>query len=658
MLQKLRDKTSGWIAGTILGLLTIPFAFFGMEQYLFQRSDTSVAKIEAPPTWWKTAPTWWPATMLWQRETIEVEDFKTAFQQVRQQQSAQQGDKFDAREFESADSKRKVLDGLVDQRVLKMLADDNGIVASDVQVRDVIQGIPAFQIDGKFNPQQYQMVLSSQAPVRSPKQFEAMVREDIVQRFVPDALVSSAFATPAEVDRVIRLLGEKRDVAFAIMPAPQPDSAAVSAAEIQKWYDSHGRDYRAPETVTLEYVDIDGAALPAVAAADDATLQQRYEQEKSKFVEPEQRLASHILVKVDKDADAATQQAARQKAEKIAALAKAPGADFAALARADSQDSGSRDAGGDLGWVTRDMMDKAFEDALFAMQPGEVSGPVKSEFGWHVIQLREVKAGKQTPFAQVRDQLASEQAEADREREFNDLTGKLVDQVYKNPNSLAPAAKQANLPVQKSGPMARGQGTGVLSNPLVQRAAFSDTLIQDGTVSDPIEVGPGHSVLIRVVGHQPERQQPLAEVSKQVIDAIRRDRATKAAAEQADQIVSQVQKGKSLSEIAKASDFVSSEMPGLPRGAPVPDPESNKALFEVPVPAQGKVSAGKVVLGDGRIVIFAVSKVVPGDPKEATEEQRKTLQAQLTQVAGNSDAEALVKALRKKMKITISEDKL
>lgn len=658
MLQKLRDKTSGWIAGTILGLLTIPFAFFGMEQYLFQRSDTSVAKIEAPPAWWKTAPDWWPATMLWHRETIEVEDFKTAFQQARQQQSAQQGDKFDGRAFESADNKRKVLDGLVDQRVLKMLADDEGIVASDMQVRDIIQDIPAFQVDGQFNPQQYQLILSSQVPARTPKQFEGMVREDVVQRFVPDALVASAFATPTEVDRIMRLLGEKRDVAFAIMPAPSPDSAAVSAAEIQKWYDSHGSEFRAPETVTLEYVDIDSAAMPAPTPADDATLRQRYEQEKNKFVEPEQRLASHILIKVDKDADAAARKAAKDKAEKIAALARAPGADFAALARADSQDSGSSESGGDLGWVTKDMMVKPFEDALFAMQPGEVSGPVKSEFGWHVIQLREVKAGKQTPFEEVRDQLASEQADADRERDFNDLTGKLVDQVYKNPNSLAPAAKQANLPVQKSGPIARGQGAGVLANPIVQRSAFSDTLIQDGTVSDPIEISPGHSVLIRVVGHQPERKQPLADVSKQVIDAIRRDRAAKAAIAQADEIVAEVQKGKSLMEIAQARELVSSEMPGLPRGAPVPDAEANKALFEVPVPAEGKVSAGKVVLDDGRIVIFAVSKVIPGDPKEATEEERKTLQAQLTQIGGNSDAEALVKALRKKMKITISEDKL
>lgn len=658
MLQKLRETTSGWIAGVILGLLTIPFAFFGMEQYLFQSSDTSVAKIEAPPTWWKTAPAWWPATMLWHRETIEVEDFKAAFQQARQQQSAQQGDSFDSREFESVDNKRTVLDGLVDQRVLKMLADDEGIVASDIQVRDIIQGIPSFQIDGKFDPQQYQMILSSQVPQRSPKQFQAMVREDIVQRFVPDALLASAFVTPAEVDRVIRLLGETRDVTFAIMPAPPPDSAAVSAAEIQKWYDSHARDFRAPETVTLEYVDIDSAAMPAPATADDATLRQRYDQEKNKFVEPEQRLASHILIKVDADADAAAQKAAKEKAEKVAALAKAPGADFAALARADSQDSGSKDSGGDLGWITKDMMVKPFEDALFAMQLGQISGPVKSEFGWHVIELREVKAGKQTPFEEVRDQLASEQVDADRERDFNELTGKLVDQVYKNPNSLAPAAKEANLPVQKVGPIARGQGGDIITNPFVERAAFSDTLIQNGTVSDPIEVGPGHSVIIRVTGHQAERQRPLAEVSKQVIDAIRHDRAAKAAAAQADAIVGQVQKGGSLTEIAQARQLMSSEMPGLPRGASVPDAESNKALFELPEPAEGKVSAGKVVLDDGRIVVFAVSKVVPGDPKEATDEQRQTLQAQLTQVDGNSDAKALVKSLRKKMKIVVSEDKL
>lgn len=662
MLQKLRDKTSGWIATVILGLLVVPFAFFGMEQYLFQRNDSYVAKIEAPPKWWQAAPSFWPVTMLWQRDEIDADAFRTAFEQARQQQREQQGDKFDPRAFESADNKRKVLEQLIDQRVLKMAASRAGIAVGDVQVRDTIQGIAAFQIDGKFDPQTYQLALASQAPPRSPREFEQVVRDSLQQALIPTQVAQSAFATPAELDRLLRLLGEKRDIALVTLPAFTPDAAAVTAAEIQHWYDAHVADYRAPETVSLEYVDINGSNLSVPAVADAATLRQRYEQEKNQFVDPEQRLVSHILIKVDAGASAAVQKAAELKAAQLAGQARQPGADFAALARGNSDDGGSKVNGGDLGWVAKGVMVKPFEEALFKMQPGEIAGPVKTDFGWHVIQLREVKAGKQVPFEQVREQLAREQADADRERVFNDLSGKLVDQVYKNPTTLVPAARAVNLPVQKIGPISRdgagAQGNGIAASPAVQRAAFSDTLIQDGTVSDPIEIGPGHSVLIRVTQHTPAHALPLAQVSQQVIAAIRRDRAAKVAAAAADAMIAELRAGKPLPELAAARQLQPMTLPGVPRGAPVPDADTAEVVFAAPPPAAGKVSAGKVVLGDGRIVVFAVSKVVPGNPKEATPDQRMQLQQQLAQLAGSSDADALVKALRKRMTITVAEVRL
>ena len=658
MLQKLREKTSGWIATVILGLLIVPFAFFGMEQYLFQHNDTFAAKIEAPPHWWQKAPAFWPVTMLWQRDEIEPDAFRTAFEQARQQERQQQGDKFDARAFEAVDNKRKVLDSLIDQRVLKMVAGRAGVAIGDAQVRDTIQGVPAFQVDGKFDPQTYQLALASQSPPQSPRSFEQLVRDSLQQSLIPSHVSQSAFATPTEIDRLLRLIGEKRDVALVTLAAPAPDTAAVTAAEIQRWYDTHAAAYRAPETVSLEYVEIDGSSLPTATAADDATLQQRYEQQKNQFVEPEQRLASHILVKVDAGASPAVQKAAEQKAAQLAAQARQPGADFAALARANSDDVGSKAGGGDLGWVTKGVMVKPFDAALFKMQPGEIVGPVKTDFGWHVIQLRDIKAGSQVPFEQVRAQLAKEQADADREKAFNDLSGKLVDLVYKNPTTLAPAARAVNLPVRKTGPVARGQGTGIAANPAVQRAAFSDTLIQDGTVSDPIELGPEHSVLIRVTEHTQAHAMPLAQVSGQVIAAIRRDRAAKAAAVVADAMVAQLRSGTQVPAIAAAHQLQPSMLPGLPRGMPLPDAESAAAFFLAPPPAPGKVSADKVVLADGRIVVFAVSRIIPGDPKEATPDQRLQLQQQLTQVSGNADAEALVKTLRRRMKIKVAEDRL
>jgi peptidyl-prolyl cis-trans isomerase D len=659
MLQKLREKTSGWIAIVVLGLLCIPFAFFGMEQYLFQSNQTFAAKVEAPPKWWQSAPSWWPATMLWQREEIGTDEFRAAFEQARQQQRTAQGDNFDPREFESIDNKRKTLDSLIDQAVLRMTATRAGIAISDAQVRDAIQSIPAFQVDGKFDPQRYQLALASQVPAMTPRGFEQRIREGLQQSLVATQVVGSAFVTPSEMQRLMKLLGERRDVSFVVLPPPAADMAAVSDADIQKWYDGHKNAYRAPETVAIEYVDINAATLPSAAAADEAALRARYEQEKARFVEPEQRSASHILVKVDAGADAKTQKAAQDKASRLATEAKQPGADFAALARANSDDAGSKDGGGDLGWIVHDgSMVKPFEDALFAMKVGDVSAPVKTDFGWHVIQLHEIKTGKQTSFEDARAELERDQGEVDRERRFNELTGKLVDQVLKNPTSLAPAARSVNLQVQKLGPFARGQGTGIAANQALVRAAFSESLIQDGTVSDPIEIGPGHSAVIRVTQHTPERPQTLAQVKERIVAEIHGDRTRKTAQADADAMIARLRAGDTLAALASARKLSAQSVPNVPRQAPVPDMAATEAYFEVAPPAAGKVSPGKATLGDGNTVVFAVTKVTPGNPKEASEQERTTLQQQLAQLTGNDDAAAMLKALRSRMKITVEESRL
>jgi peptidyl-prolyl cis-trans isomerase D len=659
MLQKLREKTSGWIATVILGLLIVPFAFFGLEQYLFQRVDTYVAKIEAPPSWWRSAPSWWPASMLWQHAEVDANEFRQRFEQMRQAERQRQGEAFDVRAFESAANKRKLLDEMIDEQVLKLSADAAGVTVSDQRVQDEIRGMEVFSVNGQFNLDRYRLVLASQVPQLSPREFEAEVRDSLKQSLLPARIGESAFVSKGELDRLLRLLGEKREVGYVVLPPPSPDAAPVAEAEIAKWYRDHAARYRAPETVTLEYVEVDAASLP-VAPPDEAALRQRYEQERTRFVASDQRLASHILVKVDPAADAAAQKAAEQKATQLAAQAKAPGADFAALARANSQDEGSAASGGDLGWVEKGVMVKAFEDALFAMKPGEVRGPVKTEFGWHVLQLRELKAGQSVPFEQVREQLATEVAASDRERAYNELTGKLVDLVYKNPTALAPAAREVNLPVKTLGPIVRGAdaSAGLAGHPALQRAAFSEALIQDGTVSDPIEIAPNHSVLVRVTAHTPQQARPLAQVRERIIAEIRADRAARALAATADAMLARLRGGAALQAVAAERQLVPVEVPAVQRGAPLPTPEASTAYFSVPAPAAGKVSAGKVETDDGGIVLFVVRKVIPGNPAEASPAEREMLQQQLARAAGGDDAKAFVAAKRKQMKVDVAEDRL
>ncbi|HRO27807.1 MAG TPA: SurA N-terminal domain-containing protein [Luteimonas sp.] len=658
MLQSLREKMSGWIAIVVVALLAIPFAFFGMEQYLFQSGANYAAKVEVQPSWWRSAPDWWLVRKLaWKSMEVSPEEFRTAFENERANRRQMEGEQFDARAFESPEAKRAVLEALIDQRVLQLAAERDGMVVGDTQVREAINEVGAFQVDGAFDPQRYQMTLQAQG--LSPAGFQEMVRSDLQASLLRGQVAQSAFTTPGETDRMMRLLGERRDVSFVVLPAPAPDTGAVSAKEIQDWYDAHRGEYRAPERVTLEYVEIDDSALPPVAEPDEASLRQRYEQEKVRFVEPEQRLVSHILVPLEDGADAAAQAAAEARAKQVAQQARQADADFAELARANPGDPGSAANGGDLGWIRQDgAMVKPFEDAVFAAQAGSISDPVKSPFGWHVIQVREVKAGQQVPFEQVRESLAQEQAQADRERAFNDLVGGFVDQVYRNPTELTEAAKQANLEVRTVGPIARGEGEGVIAVPAVQRAAFSDSLVQDGTVSDPIEIGPDRSVLIRVVEHQPERALTVNEARERIVTAIRADRANKKVAADADALVEKIAAGESLQALADARSLQRQDMLGVPRGAPVPTAEAAAAYFRAPAPAEGKVSPGKAVLPDGSVVVFTVDKVTPGDATEASVEERDMFEQQMAALMGREDAETLLRALRREMKVTVVESRL
>lgn len=657
MLQALREKTSGWIAIVIVAILAVPFAFFGMEQYLFQSSANYAAKVEAPPSWWRSAPDWGIVRkFVWQSEEVTPEEFRDAFEAARRERRDAEGDAFDGRAFESVENKREVLEQLIDQAVLKLSAVRSGIVVGDAQVRDFIQDIPAFQVDGKFDQERYLLSLQSQG--RSPQSFQELVREGLQQGVIPTQLAQSAFVTQSEADRMLRLLGERRDLTFVVLPPVEADTGAVSAQEIQDWYNANLARYRAPEKVTIEYLDIDAGIVPPPAAPDEASLRQRYEQEKGRFVDPEQRLASHILVTVAPGADAAADAAARAKAAQLAEQAR-QGADFATLARENSDDTGSKAGGGDLGWVAQDgAMVKPFEDALFALAAGQVSDPVKTQFGWHVLQLREVREGHQVPFENVRDQLAAEQAQADQERGFNEFVGRIVDKVYENPTSLEAAAELAGLQVQTFGPFARGEGTGAAAIPAVARAAFSESLIQDGTVGDPIEVSPERSVLLRVVEHSPERALTLDEARDEVIAAVRADRTAKRAASEADAFVARVSAGESLGTVAGERSLLTQSVPGVPRGAPIPSREASEAYFKAPAPAQGKPSIGKVALPDGGMLVFSVDKVIPGDPSEASEQERIMFRQQLSSLLGAEDADTLRQALRRSMKITVVESKL
>ena len=656
MLQALRDKSSGWVATVILGLLIVPFALFGINDYISGGAQNYAARIQTPPTWWKSAPAVWPVSMAWQDEEITQQQFRERFEQMRQQERAQQGEAFDNKAFESPENKRKVLESMIDERLMRMAPSESGIQVPAAAIRREIESIPDFHVDGRFNEQKYVAMLGSLNPPQTPLSFQQRVRDDLLRNALVGKVALSAFTPRAEADRMLALWFERRDVSAVRIPLVA-DVAPVSDAEIAARYKSNERDYHAPETVAAEYIEVDPAKVTP-APASEADLRARYAAERGKFGEAEQRQVSHILVPVA-GSGAAAEKAAQDTANALAAQARG-GADFATLARANSGDAGSRASGGDLGWVNRDgAMPKPFEDAVFAMQAaGAISAPVKTEAGWHVIQLREIKAGTERAFEEVRAQLEQEVNDGARERAYNDLLSALVDDLMKNPSGFAEAAAKHGLTVQKSGAVARGGGEGIVAVPAVQAEMFSEERIQDGSASDPIDVGKGRSVIVRVVGHTPQTARPLAEVREQVIADVRSARASNSAADAAKAMAASVEKGGDLAALAKARGLAIDPFQGVMRTMPAPTPEATKAIFAVARPQAGKVSAGSTPLPDGSWMVFRIDSATPAKLEEIPEAQRAQMREQLTMASAEQAAKAFIAELRKSRRINIVESQL
>ncbi len=620
-----------------------------------QRVDTYAARIAQAPSWWPSAPRVWPLTYFWTEHDIQADAYRQRFEMARARARDEQGDAYDAKAFESADNKRRILDAMIDEQVMRLVAEGDRIVVGDAQVRNAIQSMPDFQVDGKFNPDRYQLLLSAQSPPQTPRQFEQTIRESLLNSLIPEGLGRSAFITNAEVDRLMRLLGEHRDVSFVVMPEAPADTAPVTPAQAEAWYKAHPAAYRSPETVRLEYIVVDGSTLPP-PVVDEAALRQRYQEQADKYSSAEQREVSHILVEVPANADAAAQKAAEARANKIAAQARAPGADFAALAKANSDDAGSKAQGGSLGWLAKGGMPGAFDEAVFSMKAGEVRGPVKSDFGWHVIQVKAVRGGEKRPFEEVREQLAKELQDGGRERAFKELTGKLVDAVYRNPNSLEPAAQALGLQVQTTPAFSRANATGIAAEPKVLQAAFSDALLEGRTASDPIEIGPERTVMVRVLDHQPEKAQPLSAVGDAVAAAIRQDRQRKAAEAAAEALVKAAQ-AKGLAAAAAEARLAMGEANDLPRGGMVPSPQAVEAFFNVPRPENNQVPVAKARLGK-QYVVFAIRGVRDGDIGQVSPQERSQLRQQLSQAYGIQAQQAFLREARTRYTIDVAEDRL
>ncbi|MFA6230533.1 MAG: SurA N-terminal domain-containing protein [Rhodanobacter sp.] len=634
MLQAMRNKMHGWPSIIVLGLAVLAMSLFGMESYFTSHNDSFVAKVG--------------------KREISQNAFQERMNQLRQQASAQQGANFDSSIFEKPETKSRVLDALIDEQLLLQANADWGMRVSDQAIRDYIASIPAFQVNGQFDATSYRAWLVGQR--KTPDMFEAEIRSSLAAQLLPSAISDSTITGDAQVDQFLSLLTQRRDLRYILLPKPVLADSQVSDAEAQAWYKAHLADYMSPEQVSVKYIEVDGANLKADTAPSDEELQKRYADEKQRFVQPEQRLASHILINVPANATPDQQKAALAEADKIAAQANP--SDFAKLAEQDSQDLGSRRQGGDLGWLEKGVTNPAFDTALFSLKKGEISKPVLSSDGYHIIWLRDVRSGDSKPFAEVRDQLVKEATAADRDRKYNDLAGKMADSTYQNPSSLEPASVALSLPIKSSGLFSRTSGKGLTANPKVVAAAFGDDVLAQGNNSGLIDLGNDHSVVIHIDKHIPAAARPFAEVGAEVKKSILDERVAAAAKKQADEALVRLVKGEPMETVASslAGKVVSVSEAVRGRAVQVPAPVLTQA-FLLPHPTgEGKSQFAAVDMHDGSYSLLAVDKVQGGDLSKVPADQRDALRQQMAQAYGSEATRELLELLKSKTEIKINKN--
>ncbi|UJJ33466.1 SurA N-terminal domain-containing protein [Halopseudomonas maritima] len=562
MLQTMRDNAQSWVAKVIVGVIVLIFALTGWESISRFTNDAETAAEVNGQTITK----------------LELE--QAVAQQKRQlvQQLQQMGNQFDPSMIDDAFLRSSVLDGLIERAVLLQGAEDAGFQISDQMIDQLILSTPDFQVDGKFDANRFDVVIRNMG-MPSRMAFRDLVRQQMMITQYRNGYEATAFATPKERQQLVALENQTRDFAVINVPVGEVD-AQVSDEEVETYYNDNASQFMTPEQVVLETLTLKRASFFDQVQVDEQAVEELYQREIGNLAE--QRRASHILVEVADD-DAAAKEKIDAAAARIAA-----GEDFAAVAAEVSEDTGSSRDGGDLGYIVKGSFDDAFDDALFALQPDEVSAPVRSTYGYHLIKLTDLKAPEVPSLDSMREELVQELKVQQVERRFVEASQELANLAHEAPDLAEPAAA-LGVSVETLGPVERLGGEGLAANPKVMNAAFSEDVLKNGFNSELLELDADTVAVVRVKEHLEPSQRPLAEVSSEIREQLAFAKAEQAAAERATALAAQ------LREQTLSSDAVAEQLAAewqlheaAARAEGDIDPALLRQVFALPKPAADK----------------------------------------------------------------------
>ena len=634
MLQTFREFGNKKIVQLAIALfLIIPFGLFGVDYYFRTPVGGDVVASVG-------------------RQRIGEQEFNDAIRRQADIYRQQFRGQFDASLMDNPEIRRAVLDRLVAEKLVTAATDRSGVRLTDAELARRIMAEPAFQVDGKFSKERYDLIAKSQG--MSAVGLDERLRRDWAEQQFRDSIVNTTFVPKATLDGFIRLSQQTREVSVVnLAPEQYLAKAVVKPEEVKAYYDAHPKEFTIPERARVEYVELSLDALAAKQQVIPEDVKKVYEEQAQggKLGVPEQRRASHILISVPADAKDDVRKAAEGKANAIAAEVRKKPASFADVAKKESQDPGSAAQGGDLGFFARGAMVKPFEDAVFdpKVKKGEIVGPVKSEFGYHVIKLTDVKGGTVKSLAEATPEIEGNLKKQAAQRAFTDAAEQFSNLVYEQSTSLKPVADKLGLSIQQSPWLEKGRPAPVpaLANPKIQAEIFSDATIKGKRNTAAIETGTNTLVAARLLEYKPEELRPFDTVKAEVEAKLKREAAVKLANEDGAAKLKELQAGKDAGLKWPAPLGVNRQKPG--------------GLFPVVIDKVFRADPKKLpaYLGVETPVGYSlvqVSKVVEVD--KVDDKQREALAAQLRNAVAAEELDSVLGSLRDRVGVTVRKDVL
>jgi peptidyl-prolyl cis-trans isomerase D len=631
MLQTIREKLTGWFAVAILGLIGLSLVV------TLGNIDTGVSSGAVAATI--------------NGEDILQSEFRQLYQQQAQQWEA--STKMQMPEPVAAELANSVIQSLVRNRVVAEHVRKQGYRINDEDLIAAVMDIEAFQVGGKFSQPAYDQVLRSEG--LSSRRFEYEQRQAMqIGQFI-DGLGYSSFYTPAEFRRYIELDGETRDLEYLLIRSQDlTGDIEIEDAAIETYYRENPLQFQSDEFVSLSFIEVNFDKIASGVAIGDDEAQAYFDANPDEFIEPDARNVRHILLAFGDD-ESSSAELARQLRERVLS-----GESFEALAAEYSSDTGTASTGGDLGWLgAGDSPASEFEDALLALDVGEISEPVRTEFGYHLIRLDDLRKGKKRQFAEVKAELLQQLREAQAMKIYGDLVDELDERALESIDGLAGVAEALKLPLNKVEKFTRSGGGALGNNPSLVEAVFSLEVLEDGENTSVIELSEGRAVVAHVDKYSPSALKPLDEVREAVIAELRNSDAIARAANLGNEMISKLESGADSEALAMAEGLSWQRMKNLRRADPDMAPDFAAAVFQAPKPvSDAQPSYRGIMLASGDFAVYRVSAVKPGSPSAYSREDRDARERQLAGRLGGGQATAVVEALVAEAKISISPDLL